>query len=239
MKFAYLIEPPFCYQDAKGAVTGSDVVLARHVCKTLGIRQFDTVETEFPALLPGLIEGQWPMTTGLFPTDARRALVQFCRPIWVLPDGLLVREQNGQGLTGYRAVAAQTHVRLAVIRDQVQHASALENGARPDQIEIFETYAAAAQAVCENRVDAFASVARAHVGFIAANPALRLRAVTVSAIEKPPARGAFAFRLDDITFRKEVDDVLAEFLGSAAHRHMVAPFGFSDADVDLVVNLGL
>lgn len=234
MKFAYLIEPPFNYVDATGHVTGCDVELARHVFAELGIADFEPVETEFSELLPGLGDGSWRMTTGLFGTAERRQNASFSRPIWALPDGLLVATGNQLGLSGYRSVAEKSHVRLAVIRDQFQHRSAVEFGVTAEQIMIFETYTQAAQAVSEGSADAYASVGRAHSGFIEQNPNWDLELVLVPTVEKPPAFGSFAFGLNDASILKEVDAVLSRFLGSNDHRKMVASFGFSSDEVDLV-----
>jgi polar amino acid transport system substrate-binding protein len=234
MKFAYLIEPPFNYVDATGHVTGCDVELARHVFAELGIADFEPVETEFAELLPGLGDGSWRMTTGLFGTAERRQNASFSRPIWALPDGLLVATGNQLGLSGYRSVAEKSNVRLAVIRDQFQHRSAVEFGVTAEQIMIFETYTQAAQAVSEGSADAYASVGRAHSGFIEQNPDWDLELVLVPTVEKPPAFGSFAFGLNDAGILKEVDAVLSRFLGSDDHRKMVASFGFSSNEVDLV-----
>lgn len=234
MKFAYLIEPPFNYVDTNGDVTGCDVELARHVFQKLGISDFEPVETEFAELLPGLGGSRWRMTTGLFGTDERRQTAQFTRPIWALPDGLLVRDGNPMGLTGYRSLAISSDVRLAVIRDQIQHRSAVEFGVSDRQIAVFETYKEAAKAVRDGAVDAYASVGRAHSGFIDQHAHWKLDLVLVAANEKPPAFGSFAVSLNDTSLLKDIDAVLSEFLGSDAHRQMVASFGFSNAEVDLV-----
>ncbi|MEP0962225.1 MAG: transporter substrate-binding domain-containing protein [Roseobacter sp.] len=236
MKFAYLIEPPFNYVDATGHVTGCDVELARHVFAELGIADFEPVETEFSELLPGLADGAWRMTTGLFGTDERRQTALFSRPIWALPDGLLVAKGNQLGLCGYRSVVDNSHVRLAVIRDQFQHRSAVEFGVTAERILIFETYTEAAQAVREGRADAYASVARAHSGFIEENPDWDLELVPVPNAEKPPAFGSFAFGLNEADLLDEVDAVLSRFLGSNDHRKLVASFGFSSDEVDLVAS---
>lgn len=236
MNFAYLIEPPFNYVDADRRVTGCDVELARHVFGELGIGDFELVETEFAELLPGLSDGRWRMTTGLFGTKERRDLAQFSRPIWALPDGLLVKEGNPRGLTGYRAIAEHPDARLAVIRDQFQHRSATEFGIPEDRIAIFETYTEAAMAVRDGRVDAYASVGRAHSGFIDQREDWALESVVVPADEKPPAFGSFAFGPSDATLHNEVDEVLGGFLGTEDHRVMVAAFGFSSDEVDLTVH---
>lgn len=234
MKFAYLIEPPFNYVDATGRVTGCDVELARHVFAKIGIAEFEPVETEFAELLPGLGDGRWRMTTGLFGTDERRKNALFSRPIWALPDGLLVASGNPLGLSGYKSVANNPDVRLAVIRDQFQHHSAIEFGVRADRILNFETYTEAARAVCEGRADAYASVGRAHGGSIEQNPEWGLELILVPDSEKPPAFGSFAFGLNETDLLKNVDAVLWQFLGTDAHRDMVASFGFSTAEVGMV-----
>ena len=234
MKFAYLIEPPFNYVDATGRVTGCDVELARYVFAEIGIADFEPLETEFAELLPGVEDGRWRMTTGLFGTDERRKSALFSRPIWALPDGLLVARDNKFGLSGYQSVADNSDVRLAVIRDQFQHRSAVEFGVSEDRIVIFETYTEAAQAVREGTADAYASVGRAHGGFIEQNPEWGLELILVPNSEKLPAFGSFAFGLNDVDLLNEVDAVLSQFLGTDAHRDMVASFGFSTAEIDMV-----
>ena len=235
MKFAYLIEPPFNYVDQAGNITGCDVMLARHVLNMVGFTAFDPVETDFAELLPGLAAGRWRMTTGLFATAERRQIALFSRPIWALSDGLLVREGNPLDLTGYQSIADHAAAKLAVIQDQVQHRSALNLGVHPSKITTFTTYEEAAQAVFMGQVDAYASVDRAHMSFIDANPDMALCCMSVPPKEHEPGCGSFTFGLNDTKLREDVDAVLSEFIGSDKHRDMVAKFGFSDQDVDLVV----
>jgi polar amino acid transport system substrate-binding protein len=233
MKFAYLIEPPFNYREPDGKVTGCDVELAQTVCKELGAERFQPIEAEFAELMPGLASGRWRMTTGLFVTEERRRKVSFSRPIWALPDGLLVAKGNPRRLDGYVSVA-KSACRLAVIRDQFQHRSAVEFGVPDDRIVIFETYPEAAKAVENGTVDAYASVARAHSGFLVQHPKFAAELVTVPASEKPPAFGCFGFALTDDELRQSVDVVLDAYIGSPEHRAMMAKYGFDDAEIDLV-----
>lgn len=236
MKFAYLIEPPFNYRDEDGTVTGCDVELARTILAMLGIDTFEPIETQFAQLLPGVAKGRWRMTTGLFATEERRKTAAFSSPIWALPDGLLVRKDNPKQLTGYKSAAQTSGYMLAVIRDQFQHRSAVEFGVPDERVLIFETYADAAQAVLNGRADAYASVGRAHAGFLAQNGDLELEVVTVPSEEKEPAFGAFAFNKSDDAFRRRVNQALLEYLGSNEHRSMMRRFGFNDAEVDLVAH---
>lgn len=234
MKFGYLIEPPFNYVDTAGGITGCDVELARHVYSKLGISDFEPVETEFAELLPGLETGRWRMTTGLFNTHERRLCAQFSRPIWALPDGLLVARGNPLGLNGYRSITDNPRARLAVVRNQFQHLSAVEHGVGEDRIDVFETYTEAAQAVRDGKADSYASVGRAHASFIEQNSDWLLDMVLVPIEEKAPGTGAFAFSRNDTRLRQKVDAVLSDFLGTEAHRQMATVFGFSDDEVDLV-----
>lgn len=126
MNFAYLIEPPFNYIDTTGRVTGCDVELARHVLAEIGIADIEPIETEFSELLPGVGSGRWRMTTGLIVSDERRKRASFSRTIWAQPDGMLVASGNRLELSGYQPVADNSDVRLAVIRDQFQHHTAVE-----------------------------------------------------------------------------------------------------------------
>ncbi|RVU33766.1 transporter substrate-binding domain-containing protein [Hwanghaeella grinnelliae] len=235
MKFAYLIEPPFNYRTNDGHVTGCDVDLARWLFEELRIGRFEPVETEFAELLPGLSDGRWRMTTGLFGTDERRAHAAFSRPIWALPDGLLVRKGNPSALTGYRSVADNDTCILAVIRDQFQHRSAQAFGVGDARIRIFETYTEAATAVLNGEVDAYASVARAHDGFIQRHPAWDVEPIIVPFNEKKPAFGSFAIAKGDHELLEMVNTALDRFIGSTEHRDMMARYGFDDADVDALL----
>lgn len=236
MKFAYLIEPPFNFRSETGAVTGCDVELAKAVLTSIGISDFQPIETEFAELLPGLTEGRWRMTTGLFATVERLQVASFSRPIWALPDGLLVRQGNPLGLSGYRSLAQAGALKLAVIRDQFQHRSAVDFGVSADRIMTFETYIEAARAVLDGTVDAYASVGRAHAGFIEQHQDLALDVVVVPSDEKEPAFGSFAFARGDDALKHAIDKALNSFLGSETHHAMMARFGFSAADVDAVTS---
>lgn len=235
MKFAFLIEPPFNFRRSDGRVAGCDVDLARHVLAEIGAADFEPVETEFAFLLPGLAKGRWTMTTGLFATEERRAHAAFSRPIWALPDGLLVPRGNPLDLSGYRSIAVRGDSRLAVIRDQFQHRSAVSFGVPEDRILVFETYSSAARAVLSGDADAYASVARAHSGYIERAGDVALEVVEVAAEEKPPAYGCFGFAKEDTATRNAVDTVLAGFLGTPRHRAMMAGYGFTDAEIDPLV----
>ena len=235
LTFAFLEEPPFCFTGALDEVSGCDVELARRLGEMLGSASFRPIETEFAELLPGLVEGRWTMTTGLFVSEERKQLVDFTRPIWALQDGLLVEKDNPRGFRGYQSIASDRTTLIGVITDQVQHLTALHNGIAPEQIRMFATQADAADAVANGTVHAYASVAMAHRGYLARRAEMPLGLVEVPASEKQPSAGAFAIAKGNSALLRQIDACLDELLGSGWHRQMMARYGFSDSDIDRVV----
>jgi polar amino acid transport system substrate-binding protein len=233
--FAYLQEPPFCFRDDDGAVRGCDVELAQALLASAGGKAFRPVEAEFAQLLPGLLEERWMMTTGLFVTDERRARVDFSRPIWALHDGLLVRATDPLGIAGYRSLAQDGSARLGVIVEQVQHMTALRLGVPAERIRLFRTQDEAAAAVANGHVDAYASVAAAHRGYLANRADDRLAVVDVPIEEQPAAYGAFAFAKENRSLRDAIDEALDSYLGSPEHRALMVRYGFTAAEVDRVL----
>lgn len=234
MRFAFLEEPPFCFTDASGEVSGCDVELARRISGMLGPAGFTAIGTEFAELLPGLVDDRWTMTTGLFVSEERRRIVDFTRPIWALRDGLLVAQGNPRGFDGYQSIARDPTALIGVITDQVQHLTALRNGILPSQIRLFATQADAARAVADGVVHAYASVAMAHHGYLARQREMPLGLVEVPSVEKQPSAGAFAIAKDNAGLLRQIDACLDELLGSDWHRQMMARYGFSDSDIDRV-----
>jgi polar amino acid transport system substrate-binding protein len=222
VRFAFLEEPPFCYRTADGAVTGCDIALATHILEGLGVGAISFVETEFADLIPGLSDGRWDMTTGLFITPERRRLVDFSQPIWALPDGLIVSSTNPLKVDGYASIA-RTGARLGVVKDQVQHRTALDLGVSAQKIEIFDTYGEAIESVLTGTIDAFASVAKAHRGYLRLN-SVPLTVVDVPETEKAADKGAFAFAKSQSRLRSEFDRALASFVKTRGYKELMAQF---------------
>ncbi|MEO5757796.1 MAG: transporter substrate-binding domain-containing protein [Mesorhizobium sp.] len=235
MKFAFLEEPPFCFTDALGEVSGCDVELARRINDMLELADFTPIETEFAELLPGLAKGRWAMTTGLFVSEERQQLVDFTRPIWALQDGLLITRNNPHGLRGYRSIAENGAALIGVITDQVQHLTALRNGIAPGQIRMFATQADAADAVASGMVHAYASVAMAHRGYLTRWPEAAFGLVEIPSAEKQPSAGAFAIAKGNAAVLQRIDACLGDLLGSPWHRQMMSRHGFSSTDIDRVL----
>jgi polar amino acid transport system substrate-binding protein len=227
MRFAWIAEPPFGFAARDGRISGCDIELARHVFQRLG-ETFEPVETEFAELLPGLQDGRWDATVGMFITPERATRAVFTMPIWGLRDGLLVRADDVGRIDGYRSLA-ELGGQLAVLQGQVQRQTALRLGIAEDALVTLHDYQEAAEAVAAGKVSAYASVERAHREHIARNPGTRLSCVPVPASEKPAEPGAFACRSRDVADR--MDKILREFLGTPEHAALLASFGFSPGEI--------
>lgn len=205
MRFAWIDERPFNYLDGSAAqphLLGCDVALARAAFARVGI-EFEPVGTTFAELLPGLAQGRWDVTTGMFINPARQQLASFTRPIWSLGDGILVPLAASGTVDGYRSLAA-TGVRLAVLRDQVQVSNALANGFSADKLVAYEDYPQAAAAVAGGRVGGYASVALAHREYLSANANAALAVVAVPDREVAASLGGFACASPEISDRLNV-----------------------------------
>jgi polar amino acid transport system substrate-binding protein len=115
----------------------------------------------------------------------------------------------------------------------IRSSTAIEFDVPAARILVFDTYDEAAEAVLDGGVAAYASVARAHSGFIEQGDNLPLEVVTVGTDEKEPAVGCFGFSKSDSAFMRMVDQALAAHLGSGEHRSMMRRFGFTDGEIDL------
>lgn len=216
VRFAWIDERPFNYVEASELV-GCDVALARLAIEAAG-HTFEPVQTTFGEMLPGLGEGRWDVTTGMFVTPERQKVAHFTAPIWSLSDGLLVSADEHR-VAGYGDVA-RLGLPLAVLRGQVQGAHALRHGVASGSLALFDTYADAAAAVRRGDVVAYASVALAHQEHLAATSDGALRLVRITSDEALPSTGAFACASAEL---RNLIDVQLRRITDIDHPHEPSP----------------
>ncbi|GAA0931731.1 transporter substrate-binding domain-containing protein [Virgisporangium aurantiacum] len=233
---AILDEPPFCWLEPDGTAMGCDVEVAMIVLRRAGIPSVAVQPVTFAELIPGLVAGRWHLNTGMFITDARSRQVRFTRPIWAVPDGLIVRGDNVGRFATYRDLGVDSNARLGVVVGQVQGDSARQAGVPDERLVSFATQDDAVQAVRRGEIDAAASTAIGNRALIARMDAADLVAVDLSTPtdsgRQPVPVGAFSLSLEKAAFAAALDSQLAVFLGSPQHRAIVTRYGFTDHDVD-------
>lgn len=220
---AILDEPPFCWLTAGGAAAGCDVELASLVLRRAGVGTVQFRQVTFAELIPGLVADRWQLNTGMFVTDARRRQVCFTRPIWSLPDGLVVRREDAGRFASYRQLGLDPRARLGVVVGQVQGGSARAAGVPPERLVEFTTQDGATRAVLRGDVDAAAST---HIG----NRVLVERMPGLVAVElEAGAPGAFSVSWARTGLAEAIDAQLDAVLGTAEHRAILRRHGFDAA----------
>jgi polar amino acid transport system substrate-binding protein len=236
IQFAYINEPPFVSPSVGNWPGGCDGDLAAAVLTRMGIASAHALQVRFADLIPGVAGGRWTFNTALFITPEREALVRFSRPVWALPDGLMVLSGNVVRFGSYEAVAADPLALLGIVAGQVQGTTAMAAGVPDDRIIRFASPDLVVAAVRARTVSAYASVAMAHRGFLAQHPDKRLafsnlgEAGHAGKAGAAPALGAFSFARDDSGFADDFDQALGAFPGSDAHVAIMARYGFSVRD---------
>jgi polar amino acid transport system substrate-binding protein len=226
---AILDEPPFCWLDPAGVAAGCDVEVASIVLRRAGVGSLSFHQVTFADLIPGLLDDRWQVTTGMFVTEPRRRLVRFTRPVWAVPDGLIVRAGDAGRFASYRDVAGDPGAaRLGVVVGQVQRDSARAAGVPAERLMVFATQDEAVRAVATGLVDAAASTAVGNRALVARLDDPGLVAVDLRTAGAPPV-GAFALAPAHAELADAVDAALAGYLGSPEHRALLARHGVTAA----------
>jgi polar amino acid transport system substrate-binding protein len=223
---AILDEPPFCWLEQDGTPSGCDVEVATTVLRRAGIEKVSVTQVTFAELIPGLVAGRWQVNTGMFVTAERRRQVRFTRPIWAVPDGLIVRVGDVGRFGSYHDLGTDPDARLGVVVGQVQGDSARRAGVPHERLVRFDTQDDAVRAVRRGEIDAAASTAIGNRALLA-----RLRDPDLAATELtgPTATpvGAFSVGLEQTALAAALDTHLDTFLGTPQHRAIMTRYGFT------------
>jgi polar amino acid transport system substrate-binding protein len=203
-------------------------------------------QVAFADLVPGLVSGRWQVNTGMFVTPERASLVRFTRPIWAVPDGLIVRAADAGRFASYADVAFDPAARLAVVVGQVQAGSARGEGVPDSRLLAYGTQDEAVEAVRTGAADAAASTAIGNRALLARSfSAGELAAVDLRApaggLRGPQGEvplGAFSVSHGQPALAEALDAELATFLGSPEHRALMTRYGFAAADLDTAIRAG-
>jgi len=237
-RVGYANEAPFAYYDSSaGRLTGEAPEVARVLLGQLGVRRIEGVLTDFGSLIPGLQAGRFDLiAAGMYITPPRCQQVLFSNPTYAIGEALLVRAGNPLALHAYDDLIALPEARLGVVTGTVQIGYARSLGIAPTRLLVLPDPPSALAALEADRIDAYAATALTAQDLLqrrANDRVERAQPFTNPRINGKDARGygAFALRLEDIALRRLIDAQLAAFLGTPAHRQLVAPFGFTPAEL--------
>lgn len=236
---AYANEEPYGYLDtASGRVTGEAPEIARVVAERLGVPEVEMQLVEWKSLIPGLKAGRFDLVgAGMYITPDRAANVAFTAPTYRIGEAFLVQSGNPKHLHGYADIAADADVILGVVKGTVERGYARELGIPDERVVVFNDNDSAVAGVRSGQVDVFAGTALT-VQTLADKLGAESGVERADPFEQPVidgqpvyGYGAFAFRPEDSELRDAFDEVLAGFIGSEEHLALVAPFGFTAAEL--------
>jgi|HigsolmetaGSP12D_1036236.scaffolds.fasta_scaffold00380_7 ectoine/hydroxyectoine ABC transporter solute-binding protein len=237
-RIGYANEAPFAYMDpATGQVTGEAVEIARAVLKKMGVEQVEGVLTEFGSLIPGLQAGRFDIiAAGMYITPERCKQVTFSNPTYGVGQAFIVQKGNPKDLHSYEDVAKHEDARLGVVVGAIEASYAEQTGIPSDRVVVFPDAASAMAGVAGGRADAYAATALTVNDLLKRSGGDKLERAdpfTDPSIDGESVRGygAFAFRTTDQDFADAFNGELANLIGSPAHRELVEPFGFTEAEL--------
>jgi len=232
IRIGFANEAPFGYATTKGDATGEAPEIAKAVFRKLGIKKVEAVLTEWASLIPGLRARRFDViAAGMFITPARCRQVAFSNPTYRLGSGFLVRKGNPKDLHSYKDLAGKNAAKLAVMAGAVEAGYAKKAGVPEDRIMTLPDQVSLLSAVEYGRADAAALTALS-VRRMAAKGGDEVESAKPFTTPKYAfGYGAFAFRKEDKALREKFDKALATFIGSKAHLKLVAPFGFTKAEL--------
>lgn len=238
VRIGYANEAPYAYRDSEAErVTGEAPEIAREVLASMGIEKIEGVLTEFSSLIPGLKARRFDLiAAGMYITPPRAEQVDFSRPTYKIGLGLAVPAGNPQGLHSLEDVRDNEDVRMGVLGGGVEKGWSEAVGVPSQRIVVFPDPPSALDGLRARRVDAYlgTSLTISDILARAADASVeRAEPFTDPIVDGKPVTGygAFAFRPEDDPFRKEFDRHLEAFLGTPKHRQLVAPFGFTEAEM--------
>lgn len=229
IRIGYAVEAPYAYIGAAGRVTGESPEVARRIVERLHIPHIEWRLAEFAELISELEDGRIDViAAGMFITPARARRVVFSEPSFHVRQGLLVARGNPHALHAYADILKDRRLKLAVLSGSIEEAMLKDMGVGTSQLLSVPDAATGRAAVDTDAAQ----------GLALSLPPLRwlmrqeghARTEIATPFAPPVSRhmgfGAFAFRKNDLRLQSAWNMAQAAYIGSAAHRELLAGFGF-------------
>lgn len=238
VRVGYANEAPYAYFDRQeNRLTGEAVEVARKVFEGLGAGEVEGVLTEFGSLIPGLKARRFDViAAGMYVTPPRCGQISFSQPTYSIGEAFVVAAGNPLNLHSYESVAEKPEASLGVVAGAVNLGYARAVGVPDSQILLFPDAPSAVEAVISGRADAYAGTSLTVQDLLSKSPegkVERAEPFTDPVIEGRSVRGygAFGVHPEDEDLLQAVNEQLEGFIGTEEHRSIVAPFGFTEADL--------
>jgi polar amino acid transport system substrate-binding protein len=238
LRIGYAVEAPYAFLAADGEVTGESPEIARVIAAKLGIARIEWIQTSFASLLTDLELNRFDVVAaGMFITAERAARVTFSRPSFHALQALLVGGGNPRRLHSYADAVARPGVKIAVVAGSVEETLLSNLGLpRPRLIAVPDAQTGQA-AVISGLADglALSSPTIRWMSRLALHGETEMAAPFRQVESAEAARlgyGAFAFRPRERALADPWNTAMADFIGTAEHRALVANFGFTREEIE-------
>lgn len=237
LRIGYAVEAPYAWVTPEGLVSGESPSLARLVASRLDIDRIEWIQTRFDALIPDLRAGRFDViAAGMFITAERAKRVAFSEPTFRVLPALLVARGNPQRI--HRAADLKpASVRVAVLSGSVEQAWVKRIGVASDNAVLVPDALTGLRAVQGGLVEALALSAPTLRWMAQSADGRGVEVVTLTSEQDSgvdglgAGYGAFAFRPQDAPLREAWNGVLRGLVGQPEHLALVAPWGFSAAEM--------
>lgn len=229
-------EQPYGYTDPKtNQVTGEAPEVARAIFRKLGVNKVQATQVDFNQLIPGLNAGNYDMVcAGMDITPPRCKQAQFSIPDYTALVAFLVPKGNPRNVLNFDDVKSK-NVKIAVESGAVEASYATSAGVSSGLITPFETPDEMLQAVTSGR--AYAAV----LTDISLNTLVKQNGGAPVEVtkgfepvingKKQGETGGFVFRKNDTDLVNQFNDQLKQMHSNGEWLKVVAPFGFSQANI--------
>lgn len=231
-------QSPWAFTDADGKLRGFDADLIKAALEPLGIKQFDVVTTQFPALIPGLTANRFDVVAGgLYITPERCKLVAFGDPDLKLSDAALVKEERQITFHSLAEIAKQPNLKFGTTRGSVIVKDATASGIPEDRQILFPDNQSVIAALLADRIDVAVFSAALTVQLLSDPQVKRIkRVLPFTGYVDPQGHEHFgyagtAFRLDETKLRDLYDEQLAKLKASGKVRALMKEYGFTNSEL--------
>lgn len=217
LRVAYYNLAPFAYVDKSGNVIGVDVEILRYVLNKMGAKVATEKATEWGALIPGLKAKRFDViAAGMFVNPKRCMEVKFSEPTFGIKQTLIVPKGNPKNLYNYEDIR-DSDSKFTAVTGTVQVDLAKSVGINQANISEFPDNPTALAAIRANRADVFGIDGPSARQIISNLPEGDMEMVPpfakVGGKDVNP-HGAFAFRIDEIEFVNQFNQILTRFQGT-------------------------
>ena len=231
-------EKPYAYVEPNGQVTGAIVEVLRAALAPYGITKISANTGAFGTLLPGVMARRFDIIgAGMFISPKRCEQIGFTNPITRVGGAFASKTGNPKGLKSLKDVAAKPNARIGTQLGTSQVDEIKQAGIAPGQVSLFATDDEAIAGLQAGRVDVIYfpdlelnSLIRTHADVGIARVADYQQ---VLGADGAPSfnHQAFGLRKEDGDFTAALDTQIASLLASGKMLELMAPFGFTQAEM--------